>query len=345
MDKNTKGQKIRFSTASIARDYEKSLKDLRNEILATISYWIVPMFDKQMLQDSKAFDNKKNLSIKKMINDFGVGDIVKLKANPVVFKNMVIKKIENDRIYVDYFGHVYSYSKDELEKQVATIAYSKDDTILDRIEKVKSNILTITDFRATQIAKRLLRKSLKSINNNFLRMANITYQDFQDSEGLRDKLQLMFQNNKSLIKSISQDILKNLDSTLQNATLGGDRASIINELKNIKNTTNTQIERIARDQTAKSLVGISSIRAEEAGFEYYEWLTADDERVSSGKGGHKQLHGKIFRYDTPEAVIDSKGTKGHPAQRVNCRCTQAPIYLSINEKMIKDKIGYKIVNK
>ena len=67
----------------------------------------------------------------------------------------------------------------------------------------------------------------------------------------------------------------------------------------------------------------------DAGVEFFEWVTANDERVSTGKGGHKQLDGKIYKWgDTanyPE--IDSYGHHGVPAQRVNCRCTACAVVL------------------
>ena len=91
-------------------------------------------------------------------------------------------------------------------------------------------------------------------------------------------------------------------------------------------------------------------RSKQLGFEYYEWSTSNDERVSTGKGGHKQLNGRIYRYDTPTAIIDSYGNKGHCADRVNCRCVPIPIMLQPNQttKLIKDSQNgdyYKIIEK
>lgn len=80
------------------------------------------------------------------------------------------------------------------------------------------------------------------------------------------------------------------------------------------------------------------------------WVTANDERVSTGKGGHKQLNGRIYRYDTPTAIIDSYGNKGHCSERVNCRCTQVSVILEPSQefKKIKDSLNgdyYIITNK
>ena len=76
-------------------------------------------------------------------------------------------------------------------------------------------------------------------------------------------------------------------------------------------------------------------REQALGFEYYMWMTSKDERVSKE---HKELEGKLYRYDTATAVIDSYGNLGHPSQRVNCRCRRKAVILKPNQevKLISD---------
>ena len=142
----------------------------------------------------------------------------------------------------------------------------------------------------------------------------------------------------ALIKSIPRDIIEKYQVVIYNNITDFDLEATEKTLKNISKVTLGRVKTIARDQTSKALENFASARAMDLGFEYYIWQTAKDERVSKGKGGHKQLEGRIYRYDTPTAVIDTYGNKGHCSERVNCRCVSAPLILAANQslKLIKD---------
>lgn len=343
-NKKINAKKIKYNTSALERDYKRYLKAMNNDILESIKYWLLPMFDRDIMQDSpQKPQNQKKPAFKDLdLDTFQVGDIVKHKLNPAL-SNMQVESINKNIVMVNYNNQTFQFKKTELEKQLIKIPYSKNDTLADRLAKIKINTQAISEEYANLLAKKVLRNSLKDIDKRFKSGFGIDFNSIPFSQEIKDKIQIIYNNNASLIKTIPQNIIKSLDSILQNASLGGNRESITKALNQLKGTTEKQITRIARDQTAKALNGVSMLRAKEAGFEYYEWVTAGDERVSTGVGGHKQLNGKIFRYDKPEAIIDKKGTKGHPAQRVNCRCTCAPIYLEANQKIVKDTIGYKIV--
>lgn len=142
----------------------------------------------------------------------------------------------------------------------------------------------------------------------------------------------------ALIKSIPRDIIEKYQVVLYNNITDFDLEATEKTLKNISKVTLGRVKTIARDQTSKALENFASARAMDLGFEYYIWQTAKDERVSSGKGGHDKLEGRIYRYDTPTAIIDSYGNKGHCSERVNCRCISAPLILEANQslKLVKD---------
>ena len=142
----------------------------------------------------------------------------------------------------------------------------------------------------------------------------------------------------ALIKSIPREIIEKYQVVLYNNITDFDLEATEKTLKNISKVTLARVKTIARDQTAKALENFASARAMDLGFEYYIWQTAKDERVSKGKGGHNQLEGRIYRYDTPTAVIDSYVNKGHCSQRVNCRCLSSPLFLEPNQtlKLVRD---------
>ena len=90
---------------------------------------------------------------------------------------------------------------------------------------------------------------------------------------------------------------------------------------------------------AKALDGYATARSQTLGYEYYVWKSSLDSRVSKGiPGGHKFLEGRIYRYDTPTAIINSYKEVGHPSQRPNCRCRRRPLLLKEGQdvELIKD---------
>lgn len=142
----------------------------------------------------------------------------------------------------------------------------------------------------------------------------------------------------ALIKSIPRDIIEKYQVVLYNNITDFNLEATEKTLKNISKVTLGRVKTIARDQTSKALENYAMARSQDLGFEYYIWQTAKDERVSSGKGGHDKLEGRIYRYDTPTAVIDSYGNKGHCSERVNCRCVSSPLFLEPNQtlKLVRD---------
>lgn len=188
-------------------------------------------------------------------------------------------------------------------------------------------------------------KTQKFIDSKYKNDLNIKFGTLSINEKLFDIQKMRFLENLNLIKSIPAEILNNIESTLSNIVISGDLQELENRLKTIKGISSRRAKTIARDQNAKMLEGVNIARQQQLGIEYYEWVTSRDERVSKGYGGHDKLDKKIFKYDEPEAIIDSYGNKGHPSQRVNCRCIARGIILEPDEKIEKATIGYKIVKK
>lgn len=137
-----------------------------------------------------------------------------------------------------------------------------------------------------------------------------------------------------LIKSIPSEIRERFQSVLLNNLTGIDEDSLLGYLKTIKGISDRRAKTIARDQTHKALSNLIQAKAKQYGAEYYIWDTAKDERVSKGYGGHRQLQGRIYRYDKPTAIIDSYGNVGHVGDRVNCRCVCLSIFLDPTDKLV-----------
>ena len=146
-----------------------------------------------------------------------------------------------------------------------------------------------------------------------------------------------YERNLYLIKSIPADIIDKYRQGFLSAISHFDRESFMRMALEYEGISERRAKFIARDQVAKATQNYNMARAEGLGFEYYQWITSNDERVSKGKGGHIHLNNRIYKYNEPTAIIDSYGTKGHTGQRCNCRCEQIPILPNFNQEFKKVK--------
>ena len=158
----------------------------------------------------------------------------------------------------------------------------------------------------------------------------------------------LINENLALIKSIPQEVLKEMQITLSQGIISGNQKELIKNLKRIKGVQKDRAVFIARDQIHKAVESFKQVQNTALGIEYYEWLTADDERVSSGVGGHSQNNKRIFKYGSNEAIISHSNKRGFyygkPGDRPNCRCIAIGVILDTDEKIVKspDGYGYKI---
>lgn len=365
------------SEIALQRELKKSLQKLQLQIFNIIEYWLIPMFKEDMIsfdstekdiliqalqsigvevtstmdiQMLKKLYKNYELRQKDIVSSFSIGDIIESNRQ-IYLGNLEIISIKNNNLVViDDMGreHIINKSDANIVKK-PRLKYSQDDDFNTRYTKVKKNINSLVDNTSKNIISKHIYNIFKNVDSKFRNDIGINVHKIGFSKEIKEKITFMIETNINLIKSIPQDIIQSLDNVLYQGSFGGNRQQISKALQSIKNVSKNKIDTISRDQTNKALNAVSVIRATQVGLEYYEWLTAKDERVSednkkTGMGGHKKLHGKIFRYDTPEAIIDYKGTKGHPSQRVNCRCTAVPIYVYPNQKVVKSQLGYKIIN-
>ena len=223
--------------------------------------------------------------------------------------------------------------------------------------RLKSDFERLSKFweqRAEVEANTLPFEIVTKINNEIDNKNNVK-NDFAIANIKSDNIQAILtariDDNIALIKSIPQrDILRYKNvifNNIQNFNrkgLADNIKQINNELSQAQQIAEYEVKRIVRDQIKKATEQLSQAKAQNLGYEFYQWQTMNDDRVS-GKphgyykgrpktGGHYYLNGRYYRYDTPTAIIDEKGNKGTCGQRVNCRCISKPVYILPHQEMV-----------
>lgn len=219
------------------------------------------------------------------------------------------------------------------------------------LKKEFDKLLAYWEQKANDYAGGLSKRVVKQIKNYVdFKYSKQGFKVVKKDKNLTNEINSHIMQNQALIKSIPADVMLRYQSTFFNAINAFDREALEKQARTIEGISHRRAKTIARDQTHKALIGYINARSQKIGVEFYEWVTSEDERVSTGEGGHKQLNGRVYRYDTATAVVDSYGNKGHPSDRVNCRCVPVSVFLEPNQsvELVKDSRSgdyYKIIEK
>ena len=135
-------------------------------------------------------------------------------------------------------------------------------------------------------------------------------------------------DNTKLISTIPAQYLSQVESIVMTNVRAGNRSSgMVKALQQQFGVTQRRAKMIARDQVAKVNGDLNKKRQQVAGFDYFQWITSNDERV---RDRHEDIaekvteYGKgIYRWDNPP--LSDKGIPIIPGQDYQCRCTARPV--------------------
>lgn len=182
---------------------------------------------------------------------------------------------------------------------------------------------------SNQLASKFVRSAADVNQERFSdQMRSVGIDVFSDSQAAQDYLAASAYDNSRLIQSIPDQYLTQVESiVMTNVRAGGRSSAITKQLSEQFGVTSRRAKFIARDQTAKINGDLTSKRQQNAGFEYFEWVDSDDERV---RDRHEFIADKItaygkgiYRWDNPP--LSSKGTPIIPGQDFQCRCIARPV--------------------
>lgn len=129
--------------------------------------------------------------------------------------------------------------------------------------------------------------------------------------------------NVNLIKTIDDRFYNRVTNIVASGFNAGRRWEEISEdIVASFDVSNTEADRIARDQISKLNGQLEMLRQTELGITKYTWRTSRDERV---RESHREHEGETFDWDDPPAET------GHPGEDINCRCYPEPVIESALE--------------
>lgn len=131
-------------------------------------------------------------------------------------------------------------------------------------------------------------------------------------------------SNVDLIKSVKDKSLSSMKSIVKQGFLDGrTTTAIMKDIHRSYDMDKRHARFIARDQMAKLNSELTRMQQEDAGVSQYTWSDSGDGRV---RARHKELDGKVFRWDDPPIVDKKTGRRCHPGQDYRCRCCAIPFF-------------------
>lgn len=133
-------------------------------------------------------------------------------------------------------------------------------------------------------------------------------------EDLEDAIQAAIARNVSLIRNLSDDVVKRIEQTvIENSLAGNSVKTLKGKLVEQFGIGDRRAKLIARDQMSKFSTDLDELRQTQAGISEYDWATSHDERV---RPRHRGLDGLRYKWGKPT------GAEGGlpPGKPVLCRC-------------------------
>lgn len=249
--------------------------------------------------------------IKEMSNSVEYWMEAEYKANPPV---MAVEMAEDARVG----------SRSKASQEWASLR-SPSARLRKPMKELSNRWIKRFDEMSASIAERFAASGMKHTDSSFkqaLKDAGFTV-EFKVTPLMRDAMNATIQENISLIKSIPQQYLTDVEGiVMRGYTAGRDLHAISAELQERYGVTKRRAALIARDQSNKLTATVTQARRVDMGLYEAIW-------VHSGAGKHpRPSHLKAGRekrkFDVRQGCL-IEGEYILPGQKINCRCSSKTI--------------------
>ncbi|MBR8461486.1 minor capsid protein [Campylobacter sp. faydin G-105] len=228
--------------------------------------------------------------------------------------------------------------QEKIKDYINANAYATQAQIFNYITQTLEQARNVEILRhATLIATAMVglvnRLNKKQLTLNLKNSSGVDVEALLNDKVVKNRLDEYIAKNVSLITSIKNDYLSDVEKQIRNAYLNGDRVERLTATINERyKVSKSRARLIARDQTNKLNAELSQERSISLGLKYYEWQTSKDERV---RKAHANMDGKLCRYDDDSVYSDDNGKtwkkrtsdmpKAKPGIEIQCRCNAIAI--------------------
>lgn len=210
------------------------------------------------------------------------------------------------------------------------------------IQKIASRYLNVPfsetlENLATMLSRRMIQQISTSNAQSWREAASKSSRGREIYTALRRELNLgtglkvneLVAENAKLITSIPEKVRESVNSEIAEMQRQGLRPEEIAKYIQgiIPKLTRTHADLIARTEISKAATALTRARSEDLGINWYQWATAEDQRV---RPSHRRMDKVLVNWNeapNPEGLDGIRSTLGHyhAGNAPNCRCDALPV--------------------
>jgi SPP1 gp7 family putative phage head morphogenesis protein len=188
-------------------------------------------------------------------------------------------------------------------------------------------VSSFAESTATQVVTKTSKNNEQRFNKTVNRATGVDLGSIISTEGLEDFVELSVSKNVSLIKSLPEEYLKQVETIVNNGVVNGSRYSTIAKqiaakTGSVNSKLANRIKTIARNEIQTINSQLTLRRSENLGITKGIYRTSEDERV---RKCHAELNG--VEYDLKKGAWSKSCSKFiQPGiTDINCRCSYSPV--------------------
>lgn len=222
---------------------------------------------------------------------------------------------EKSKLPMELLGAIDTIKATTVEKVLLLQGYLSNQlgTLTDKAKKL------VFDTAVEQIMQDLQDRVYKNAQEKKIELITPKLTDFRANDIAKN-----YTNNLDYwIKNWTEDrIIKMRTAVGQMAIDGKSTKTIAEYIQHEFGVSARHAKFLARNETAMATTSYLAAKYKSEGITEFKWWTNLDGRE---RPLHKELNGKVFRFDNPPIIDERTGEKGLPAQTYNCRCTMTPV--------------------
>lgn len=314
--------------------YKKEYEEI---IARRILKWLYENFYKGCFKiiDKNYIDNASNILIEAIKSGLIYYQDGAFYSKNARFSNTIAKELE--RIGAKYSKYCKAYLIDikkldiqlvwaieSLKAQTGLTADAIREYLTSQIGRLEELFKTLViDTAVEKIMQDLQKRLFKTLDEKKISVISPKLTDFKKNEIAKNYTNNLEYRIRGWVEA---DIIKMRETAGQMAIEGKSKKAIADYIKKefkVKDKKKSLF--LARNETALATTAYLKAKYQEEGFTSFKWHTIQDGRE---RKLHRELNGKIFRFDDPPVIHESRGKvqKGLPGETYNCRCSFSPVY-------------------
>jgi len=222
---------------------------------------------------------------------------------------------------INYMTKMVNESNDPQEMSQKLTSFANSDKLSQSSASIAKSMVTMIS-KEKQVNWKIAAKKSSMGKYIYKALKRITKKDYGSS--YKD----IIENNATLIRTLPQDLAKQMTEKIAKLSVEGVRASEIAKIikKDFPKNSRAKASLIARTEVSKASTALTQVQSLNMGINWYVWRTSEDIRVRSS---HDHMEDVLVCWTDPPSpeplVNEPNAGRYHAGNIYNCRCYPEPL--------------------